>query len=109
MLQLSAVQSETQAALKVSSKTVQEHDQRFMEVRGRVQKLELSIATKREELGRQKAECDKKRVELLGLVGAQASLQGVESDFSVAKQTHDDFDKTYTAKAAELKKSIKVG
>ena len=106
-MQLSSVQSETQAALKQSAQALSVHDQRFMEVRGRVQKLELSLTTKKEELGRQKSECDKKRAELVFLIGAQASLQSVETDFKTAKQASDDFEKSYAGKAAELKKSVK--
>jgi uncharacterized protein (DUF885 family) len=73
-----------------------------------MQKLDVEVRLKDEELQSIAQETNAKRVELSRVSSSRSAIQQCQVDFETAQRTHDEFMGTYQAKSAMYKKQIKV-
>jgi hypothetical protein len=73
-----------------------------------MQKLDVEVRLKDEELQSIAQETNAKRVELSRVSSSRSAIQQCQVDFETAQRTHDEFMGTYQAKSALYKKQIKV-
>ena len=107
-LQLHRVQQETSEEVSTSRQQLQQQEQACAEVRSQMERLDVELRLKSEELEALQRESNAKRVEAARLGQAVSAIAECEAEHADAQRSFDTFMGDYNNKSSALKQQIKV-
>lgn len=107
-MQLHRVQKDCDASIASARQAFEAQEKVCQDLSGRMQKLDVEVRLKDEEVQGVAEETNTKRMELSKLSSSRTAIQQCQVEFENAQRTHDEFMASYANKSAQYKKQIKV-
>jgi chromosome segregation ATPase len=102
------VQTDCAAVISGAKQAAEEQERVCQDLTNRIQKLDVELRLKDEEVQGITNDINAKRVELSRLSSSRSAIQQCQVEFENAQRTHDEFMGSYNAKSTQYKKQIKV-
>jgi hypothetical protein len=102
------VQTECAAVIAGAKQAAEEQERVCQDLASRIQKLDVELRLKDEEVQGITDDINAKRIELSRLSSSRSAIQQCQVDQENAQRTHDEFMGSYATKSAHYKKQIKV-